>query len=124
MRDPASAEFRNENIRTLWTAGGKRVRLYCAEVNGANAYGGKTGFLPLRYIISTKNTKGSYDFALSSDPLWIEEEMTNDHYLDCVRSDTQRGDSQFEQAFIGDFDRNMVDKEEPVLSQDVAPEER
>jgi hypothetical protein len=124
MRDPASAEFRNENIRTLWTAGGKRVRLYCAEVNGANAYGGKTGFLPLRYIISTKNTKGSYDFALSSDPLWIEEEMTNDHYLDCVRSDTQRDDSQFEQAFIGDFDRNMVDKEEPVLSQDVAPEER
>jgi len=125
LRDPSSAEFRNEKVRTLWTAGGRRIRLYCAEVNANNAFGGKTGFKPVRYIISAKNAR-IYEFALTSDPLWVDDAIGSGFYLDCVRNDTQRADDDFGKAHFepDGFDQSEADRAEPVISNEVAPEER
>lgn len=120
LRDPASAEFRNEQVRTLWTAGGRRKTLYCAEVNANNAFGGKTGFRPVRITISTRGLEGH-----NAGEVWIDREMNPGFYLDCVRADTQRGDENFGKAFLSaSFNQAEIDAAEPVLSDEVAPEKR
>lgn len=122
LRDPASAEFRNEQIRTLWTSGGRRITLYCAEVNANNAYGGKAGFKPVRIHISSRGLPTHLEPPLGD--VWLESDMTPGHYLDCVRPDTQRNDDNFGKAFVslGEFNQAEVDAAEPVLSDDVAPD--
>lgn len=54
LRDPASAEFRKEEIRILWTIEDRRLKLYCGEVNSANAFGRRTGFKPVEVVLEYK----------------------------------------------------------------------
>src|SRR3546814_5205253 len=51
LRDPDSAIFKDEQVRTLWSNDGSRLTVYCAKVNANNIMGGKTGFKPLTLIL-------------------------------------------------------------------------
>lgn len=127
LRDPASAEFRNESIRTLWTKGGQRLTIYCGEVNATNAFGGKTGFKPVGHIIDHKNLSPNVR------KLWEIGEVqihtggpSPNHYLNCIRQDTERNDADFGKAiaWFGEFDESdhaEVDRMEPVISNRTAP---
>lgn len=126
LRDPNSAEFRDERIRVLWTEEGTRVHVYCAEVNSNNAYGGKVGFTPVRKIISVQ-TRHRDRYLPPDGTTYIEEKGVGaNHYLDCIRPDTQRNDAALFKGILqfGPFDaaaQAEADKIEPVLSNDDAP---
>src|SRR3546814_3517556 len=57
LRDPDSAIFKDEQVRTLWSNDGSRLTVYCAKVNANNIMGGKTGFKPLTLIIDAVHKK-------------------------------------------------------------------
>lgn len=127
LRDPASAEFRNEEVRTLWTKSGRRLTVYCGEVNAANAFGGKTGFQRVTRVIDHANLSPGVK------PLWEVGEIYFDHdnlspttYLNCIRADTERGDANFGKAVSafdesGKADKAEIDRMEPVLSNRAVP---
>jgi len=134
LRDPASAEFKDESIRTLWTVEGSRKKIYCAMVNSNNAFGGKAGFGPAQVVISA-NDATPHEF-MTVEALYppgktfIDNAISPNHYLNCQRADTQRTEEnifstypslgrQWDESF-----RVEIDKQYPVLSMDVAPEER
>src|SRR3546814_15423921 len=51
LRDPDSAIFKDEQVRTLWSNDGSRLTVYCAKVNANHILGGKTVFKTLTLII-------------------------------------------------------------------------
>ena len=126
MRDPASAEFRNERIRTLWSDQGDRKVVYCAEINGNNAFGGKTGFQPFSYQFEALEkgvrVKDWYD----GQAVFAEPSSTN-WYAECVRDDTQRTSADFRGRFPefendADDAKAYVDSHLPVISLNPAPD--
>lgn len=132
LRDPESATFQNESIRTLWSKEGSRKMIYCAMVNSNNAYGGKTGFGPAQVMIAVKDANPKRMFPVSTlyppGKSFMDPAMHPDHYLDCVRDDTQRRDEDifstyptygrtWDNAFKAE-----IDKQYPVLSNDSAPQ--
>lgn len=125
LRDPDSAIFRSEKVRTLWTKGGKRMTIYCAEVNSNNAFGGKTGFMPVRYFIDERGM-GNGSLGSLKGEVFIQTGMSSNLYLDCVREDTERNHEAFGKAFVDldGFNKAVADRAEPVLSEDLAPELR
>lgn len=123
LRDPDSAQFRNEQVRTLWTASGKRRTIYCAEVNSNNAFGGKTGYIGAQYFIRDENMGG-----LSNEPgtVFLYEEPSPNFYMDCIRRDRQRdeelGKARISLGPFGAAEQAEQDRLEPPLSNERAPE--
>lgn len=129
MRDPASASFRNERLRTLWSNEGSRLKLYCADLNGNNAFGGKTGFGPALYVISARASGKGDTGWWKAGSVDIQSTSNSDYYMRCERPDTQRTDKDFFAGYaqIGEFDEYQkaeLDKAEPAISNLVAPEDR
>lgn len=75
LRDPSSSEFRDEKIRTLWSANGDRLTVYCAEVNANNAFGGKAGFQPVEYVVAVTATSPKPGDPAAGD-VWQEVRRT------------------------------------------------
>lgn len=127
LRDPASAKFRNEAIRTLWTKGGQRLTIYCGEVNASNAFSGKTGFKPVMHVLGQRNLKPHLAPIWRAGTVYIYENgPSGDYYLNCMRSDTERNDEHFGKVGFGAFDATVqaeIDRAEPVLSKKDAPRE-
>jgi len=123
LRDPDSAQFRNEQVRTLWTASGKRRTIYCAELNANNAFGGKTGYKGAQYFIRDENMGG-----LSNEPgtVFLYDEPSPNFYMDCVRPDTQRdeelGKARISLGPFGAAEQAELDRVEPPLSNEKAPD--
>lgn len=124
LRDPASAEFRNERIRTLWTNEGKRLTLYCAEVNANNVLGGKTGFTPVEHVISSKHIKS--DMVYKPGATYLSKWDSASFYMNCTRSDSQRSEESIGKPYatFGDFNQAVLDADFPAISNDQAPEFR
>lgn len=121
LRDPDSAQFRNENLRVLWSDKGKRLRLYCAEVNSNNGFGGKSGYQPVEVVI---DHVGFNDFGVwRNGNVILNERLNSDHYLNCIRPDTQRKDSTFGfvTAQLGRDAAQLGNEVEPVISMKEAP---
>ncbi len=131
LLDPASAEFKNEKIRTIWSADGSRKKVYCAELNANNDFGGKTGFKTARVIVEAVNTTpdpdGTVKLVWGPGKSFIDDDMNPDIYLDCYRADTQRKNND---VFIAiptmgqPWDENLraeIDRAFPVISMDEAP---
>lgn len=130
MRDPASAEFKEERVRTLWSKDGTRVRVYCADVNGANAYGGKTGYQPVIHVLDTNvEDDGNGLIYPQGETYFYRRGMTENYYLMCVRDDTERPNDGIDVAIAfgqESEDAIMAHANElvPVMSNEVAPELR
>jgi hypothetical protein len=132
LRDPSSAEFQKETIRTLWSKEGGRLKLYCAMVNSNNAFGGKSGFVPAQVIIYSKQSVPdditAEVYKAGSIQILSVESISN--YLNCVRPDTERHGDEMFKAYVmtGPWDDNtgpaQADKLTPIISSDKAPEER
>lgn len=120
LRDPNSAEFRNEKIRLLWTDKGRRLKIYCAEVNADNFFGGKSGYQPVQVVIEQV---GLTDDLWSPGRTIIDEKVNTDYYLNCVRADTQRSDENFGRITLmfGEDPADLANQVEPVLSMKEAP---
>lgn len=131
LRDPESASFKDEKIRTLWSKDGSRHVIYCAMVNGNNAFGGKTGHKPVTVTIAA-----IHRFPKTADftkQYWqkgrttFHDEMNPDYYLDCQRPDTERKDGGIFGGYVtlgrswDDAFRAEVDSKVPVISMDEAP---
>ena len=129
MLDPSSAQFRNEKIRTLWTEEGSRLKLYCAEVNGMNSFGGKTGFIRAVFVIESKSVVGENLNIFKNGYFSVNSSESPDEYMNCKRPDTQRKNRSLlgVTPWFGPFDangRHEIDKANPVISTLPAPEDR
>lgn len=127
LRNPSSAEFRNETVRTIWTKQGDRRKVYCAEVNAENAFGGMTGFRPMRYVIEA--SQPPRDFYLDeTGRVDTYNYKTAQYILDCERADTERSHKDFWTAFMNlsktEEEARMNAQQIAVLSQESAPELR
>ena len=124
LRDPDSAQFRNERIRVLWSTGGKRITVYCADINSNNGFGGKTGFQSSIYYISTGGL-GSLAQFYKPGAFWIYTEFNANYYLECVRPDTQRRNEDMGKAIPmpTEFAPEEIDRENPIISMATAPEQ-
>lgn len=126
LRDPHSAEFRNETVRTLWTRGGKRLTVYCGEVNSANELGGKTGFIPVQHVVSNENLDPYVAAIWKPGTVYIHEDGPSpNYYLNCQRADTER-DEEFGKPIVfhdatSTAGRAEMDRLWPVLSKETAP---
>jgi hypothetical protein len=121
----AQVDFANEKTRTLWSADGRRMTLYCAEVKAQNGFGDTTGTYYAQVVVSEKNIP---DY-LASRPgaIFMGREMNIDYYLDCVRPDTQRPNDTLGKAYLPastPFDPREGDAIQPVISDQLAPEFR
>lgn len=134
LRDPASAEFKDEAIRTLWSKDGSRYKLYCAMVNANNAFGGKSGFRPATVVISVINKRpdpyGMVKSVYVPGKAFLDDAVSPDFYLNCQRSDTERKPGSlfmtwptFGRTWNNSY-RAEVDRDMPILSNEVAPEQR
>jgi hypothetical protein len=130
LRDPDSAEFRNERVRVLWSTDGTRLKIYCAEVNANNAFGGKTGFKPVSRVLSyTKNGQPIDGSSAQVGQAFVETGPTANFELRCNRRDTQREDGTVA-TLVGAFGGSSpeaIEKEMkaiPVMSNELAPELR
>src|SRR3546814_17915593 len=94
LRDPDSAIFKDEQVRTLWSNDGSRLTVYCAKVNANNIMGGKTGFKPLTLIIDAVHKKpGTTDLTQkvwAKVPIFINDTINTTLYLECMRPYTAR----------------------------------
>lgn len=125
LRDPASAVFKDEKIRTIWSANGDRLKLYCAEVNARNGFGGLVGFKPVEFVIDVTSTSPTPGVAKRGD-VWFNEPDSPSYYLHCQRADTERANGT---VFLstpnlfaspGDM-RHELDRDVPILSLASAP---
>ena len=128
-RDPEAVKIRNGRVRTLWTAGGQRLVVYCADTNAPNAFGGMTGYRPTTLVISAKLNHPILKQVYMPGKVWINDRITADYYLTCMRSDTQRTDKDFMSVFPmpplwSDEEAQRIDREVPVISQESAPSDR
>ena len=126
LRDPASAEFRNERIRTLWSDQGDRKVIYCAEINANNALGGKTGFMPYSYQLETLKNGAAVEDWFNGEATFPTKGSTN-WYADCIREDTQRDGDGFLARFpefqdSPDGAKAEVDQHLHVISMKPAPD--
>lgn len=127
-RNPDTAKFKNERIRLLWTKGGERLKVYCADVNAENAFGGWSGYKPATFIFSAKITQPIVKDIFTPGKVWINEKMSDSYYMRCVREDTERTHDTIGAIFLMDLwqeDRSAeIDREIPPISRDLAPELR
>lgn len=124
LRDPDSAQFRNEKIRVVWSQNGDRWKVYCAEVNANNAFGGKTGFSPLYVTLDARSPSGGKYLPSKGDV--IENDHNPNTYLNCERPDTERKDGELFLARVNLYEsyeemRSDVDQSSPVISTNSAP---
>jgi hypothetical protein len=132
LRDPDSAIFKDEQVRTLWSKDGSRMTVYCAMVNANNIMGGKTGFKPVTLIIDAVHKKpGTTDLAKkvwAKGQIFINDEINPNFYLECMRPDTERANGKLFLVYPtmgrswNDGFRAEIDQEVPVLSNATAPE--
>lgn len=131
LTDPASAEFKNEKLRTLWSKEGSRLSVYCAEVNANNQMGGKTGFKPVTLVLA-QNDRDAIPMTYGNGKpkagsIYFHDGINPDYYMQCVREDTERAENKIHRAYISmgrpwsDAYQAEIDRQEPVLSQDSAP---
>ena len=123
LRDPDSAQFRSEAIRTLWSTSGKRITVFCAELNANNGFGGKTGYQGVRYYVATKGL-GYYSQFYRPGSVAEFPDFNANYYLECVRPDTQRADDLMGKSilFAGSMTPSEVDQEYPALSNRTVPD--
>jgi hypothetical protein len=121
----STVEFASEKVRTLWSEDGRRINLYCAEVKPKNGFGDAMGIYYASYTIFDKGLP-KY---LSTKPgtVYLDNRLSINHYLDCVRSDTKRPNNTLGKAYFTlseKFSPTEGDEVEPVLSNQLAPELR
>ena len=124
--DPASAQFRDERVRTLWSRTGSRLRVYCAEVRVKDVSGEYGEFEAAEAILAASLTHPQMMGYHKAGAVFLPANAQK-FYLDCERPDTARTDAGLEAAFPpGDRElsaerRAAVDRAYPVLSNDPAP---
>lgn len=126
LRDPSSAEFRNEQVRTLWSANGDRLTVYCAEVNARNAFGGQAGFQPVEYVIAVTSISPRPGDPKPGD-VWLNAPGSPSYYLNCQRPDTERENGTLFLSTPHLFEspeamRRELDRTVPVISTAAAPD--
>ena len=126
LRDPESAQFRNERIRTLWSKNGSRLTVYCSEVNANNAFGGKSGYEPARVVLSANGRPGDINDVPQLSKYEVLNRVSTTYFDRCVRADVQRRDQDMFMNYLdmGELDVDGDFKAFPVQSLDPAPELR
>lgn len=109
----------------MWSDQGDRKVVYCAEVNGNNAFGGKAGFRGFSYQFETFE-KGVKVVDWRDGEGSFHESGSTNWYKECVREDTQRKTEGFrarEPEFAGNAQeaKEQVDESVPILSTKEAP---
>jgi hypothetical protein len=127
FRNPRSAEFRDERVRILWSKGGNRLQLYCGEVSADNAFGGKTGFKDVTFVIEAKDVRRPSRIGPFQPGKSFVDDMgpSLTYYVQCIRSDTERRDNDvFTIPFgpDGAEERADIDRQVPMISDQRAPE--
>jgi hypothetical protein len=128
LRDPDSAQFRNEKIRVLWSKEGSRLKLYCAEVNARNAFGGMTGYSDAEHVIEASLKDETSESIWKTGSTFVSRGITANHEWYCDRPDTERDGKSFGNL-IAAYDSSPAGiKAEmdviPILSDEIAPELR
>jgi len=132
LRDPDSASFRSEKVRTLWSKDGSRLTVYCAEVNANNLIGGKTGYKPLTLVVEAVNRAPNPANTVKNvwfkGRIFLNEEINPNYYLDCIRPDSERANGKLFVAYAtmgrpwSEEYQAEIDQEVPAISTDSAPE--
>ena len=58
LLDPDAARFRNERFSEATSDEGSQIKLYCADVNAPNAFGGMVGYQHVFYVVAAKHPLG------------------------------------------------------------------
>ena len=129
LKDPDSAQFRNEKIRVLWTKKGSRLKLYCAEVNARNSFGGMTGYSDAQHVIESTFKDRSQESIWKKGATFVDNGLSATHEWNCDKADTERTEENLGNAIAGPYNETpegvkAVAEEMPVLSNELAPELR